>query len=76
MSCLNRLVMMAMQNEQARVLGKDMIMDIVNTVIDIIVVFKRENGRRQITEYLYDNKIYKKADDNFYIYKDFATKER
>lgn len=76
MSCLNRLVMMAMQNEQARVLGKDMMMDIVNTVIDIIVVFKRENGRRQITEYFYDNKIYKKADDNFYIYKDFATNKR
>lgn len=71
MSCFNRLIMMSMQNEQARVLGKDLIMDIIRNTIDMIIVFKKENGKRQVTEYLYDNKIYiKNSDGKIVVYKD------
>lgn len=40
--------MMSMQNEEARgKLGKDMILDIIKTVIDMIIVFQRKDGKRQ-----------------------------
>lgn len=58
--CYNRLVMMAMQNVEARTLGKDMILDVVKSVVDVIVVFKRRGGKRQVIEYLYDGKVYAK----------------
>lgn len=65
-SCINRLIMMAMQNDEARVLGRDMILNVVKSTIDMIIVFKRENSKRQITEYLYDGKFYKKNDDGIF----------
>lgn len=58
-SCYNRLAMMAMQNEMARVLGKDMIMDIVKNVIDLIIVFKKHEGKRKVVEYFYEGKTHK-----------------
>lgn len=51
-SAIDRLVMMSMQNTQAQVLGKDMLLDIVSNTIDYIVVFKRLGKKRQVTEYL------------------------
>lgn len=57
--CIDRLVMMSMQNDMARALGKDMLIDVVKKAIDIIIVFKNINGKRQILEYLYDGKIHK-----------------
>ena len=58
-SCYNRLVMMAMQNDMARTIGKDMILDIVKTVIDLIIVFKKHEGKRKVIEYIYDGKVAK-----------------
>lgn len=51
-SAIDRLVMMSMQNTQAQVLGKDMLLDIVSNTIDYIIVFKRLGKKRQVTEYL------------------------
>ena len=51
-SAIDCLVMMSMQNIQAQVLGKDMLLDIVSNTIDYIVVFKRLGKKRQVTEYL------------------------
>ncbi len=70
-SCFNRLVMMAMQNLQARAAGKDLIMQIAKDVIDTVVVFKREDLTpdkkvRHIVEMLHDGKLYKRdKDGNF-----------
>lgn len=58
-ACIDRLVMMSMQNDMARALGKDMLIDVVKKAIDIIIVFKNINGKRQILEYLYDGKTHK-----------------
>lgn len=58
-SCYNRLVMMAMQNDMARTIGKDMILDIVKNVIDLIIVFKKHEGKRKVIEYIYDGKVAK-----------------
>lgn len=64
--CIFRLVMMSMQNEIARSVGKDLILDTIKDTIDLIVVFKRENnGLRHITEYFYENEIYKNVDGKF-----------
>ena len=60
----DRLVMMSMQNPQAIALGKDMIMDIVKNVIDMIVVFKRHNGKRQVTEYVCNGEFYYSDSDD------------
>lgn len=60
----DRLVMMSMQNPQAIALGKDMIMDIVKNVIDMIVVFKRHNGKRQVTEYVCNGEFYYRDSDD------------
>ena len=57
-SCKDRIVMMAMQNTEARALGKDMLMDIVDKIIDVIVVLKKVNKRRMITEYYVDGVTY------------------
>ncbi|OCS27938.1 hypothetical protein CFVCCUG33900_09345 [Campylobacter fetus subsp. venerealis LMG 6570 = CCUG 33900] len=59
-SAYNRLVMMSMQNEQARSAGKELILDICKRVIDVIIIFKKENGKRQVTEYEYDGVLYKR----------------
>lgn len=67
-SAYDRLVMMSMQNPQAMALGKDMIMDIVKNVIDMIVVFKREHGKRGVTEYICNGEYYKR-DENFNLIK-------
>lgn len=74
LSAINRLTMMSMQNEEARVLGKDMILDIIKTVIDMIIVFQRKDGKRQITEYLYEKKLYKRTDGDFCVVRDFGEK--
>lgn len=58
-SCYNRLVMMSMQNDMARVIGKDMILDIVKNVIDLVVVFKKQNGKRKVIEYSFNGEIKK-----------------
>lgn len=58
-SCCNRLVMMAMQNDMARVIGKDMILDIVKNVIDMVIVFKKQNSKRKVIEYSYKGEIKK-----------------
>lgn len=60
----DRLVMMSMQNPQAIAIGKDMIMDIVKNVIDMIVVFKRHNGKRQVTEYICNGEFYYRDSDD------------
>ena len=64
--CLDRLVMMAMQHDQARALGKDMIYQMVKDNIDVIIVFKKEHGKRQVLEYLYHNEIYKRNKDDIF----------
>lgn len=64
--CLDRLVMMAMQHDQARALGKDMIFQMVKDNIDVIIVFKKERGKRQVLEYLYHNEIYKRNKDDIF----------
>ena len=51
--------MMAMQNDMARTIGKDMILDIVKNVIDLIIVFKKHEGKRKVIEYIYDGKVAK-----------------
>ncbi|OCS42573.1 P-type DNA transfer ATPase VirB11 [Campylobacter fetus subsp. venerealis cfvi02/298] len=58
-SCYNRLVMMSMQNDMARVIGKDMILDIVKNVIDLVVVFKKQHGKRRVIEYSFNREIKK-----------------
>ena len=58
-SCYNRLVMMSMQNDMARVIGKDLILDIIKNVIDLVIVFKKQNGKRRVVEYSYEGKITK-----------------
>lgn len=66
-SCFNRIVMMSMQNRDARIVGKDMILDTAKTIIDMVIVFKRHNGKRQIMEYLYNGKIYERSEkDEFH----------
>lgn len=62
---INRLVMMSMQNSQAQVLGKDMLLDIINNTIDYIIVFKKHNGKRQITEYLANGKYFVRNESEF-----------
>lgn len=57
--CQDRLVMMAMQNEDARVLGREMISEVVKHTIDVIVVFKKHGAKRQVVEFLKDGEIYK-----------------
>ena len=57
-SAIDCLVMMSMQNIQAQVLGKDMLLDIVSNTIDYIVVFKRLGKKRQVTEYLANGKYF------------------
>lgn len=54
--CKDRLVMMSMQNEIARSLGRDMIEDIVNVTIDAIVVFKRIGKERKLIEFYVKDK--------------------
>lgn len=63
----DRLVMMSMQNPQAMALGKDMIMDIVKNVIDMIVVFKREHGKRQVTEYICNGEFFYRNKENILV---------
>lgn len=63
--CINRLLMMSMQNENAKSVGKDIIQNIVKNIINLIVVFKKHNGKRQVTEYLYDGVLYKNFDGSF-----------
>ena len=70
--CYFRLVMMSMQNPQAQACGRDLIMEIVKRVIDVVVVFKREltpdNKKvRRIVEMLYDGKIYKRQENGDFI---------
>lgn len=72
-NCYNRLAMMSMQNEIARSLGKDMILDIIKNIIDLVIVFKKEhNGIRRVAEYLYEQKLYKNFDGIFKEVKDFV----
>lgn len=63
-SAIDRLVMMSMQNTQAQVLGKDMLLDIVKNTIDYIIVFKRHNKKRQVMEYLADGKYFVRDDSS------------
>lgn len=63
--CITRLVMMSMQNEVAKSVGKDIILDTIKNVIDLIVVFKKEHGKRQVTEFLYDGVFYKNFNGTF-----------
>lgn len=58
-SAYNRLAMMAMQNEMARALGKDLILDIVKSVVDLVIIFKVVNHKRQVVEYKYDGILYR-----------------
>ena len=66
-SAYNRLVMMSMQNEQARSTGKELILEICKRVIDVIIIFKKENGKRQVTEYEYDGVLYKRNTDGMFF---------
>ena len=75
--CYFRLVMMSMQNQQAQACGKDLIMEIVKRVIDVVVVFKREltpdNKKvRRIVEMLYDGKIYKRTPSGEFVNESFS----
>lgn len=63
-SAIDRLVMMSMQNTQAQVLGKDMLLDIVSNTIDYIIVFKRHNKKRQIMEYLANGEYFVRNGEN------------
>ncbi|MCD8212655.1 MAG: Flp pilus assembly complex ATPase component TadA [Campylobacter sp.] len=62
-STVDRLVMMSMQNDQAKVLGKDMLLDIIKNTIDCIIVFRRQGGKRLVTEYQNGEKRYIRKDD-------------
>ncbi len=64
-SCKDRLAMMSMQNKDAQMLGREMIMDIIDNTIDLVVVFQRKDGKRQVSEYLYEGKIYKKGNNGY-----------
>jgi len=66
-SAYNRLVMMSMQNEQARSTGKELILEICKRVIDVIIIFKKENGKRQVTEYEYDGVLFKRNTDGMFF---------
>lgn len=55
----SRLIMMAMQNEIARSAGRDVITNIIEDTINLIIVFKKENGKRQVVEYKYDGAFYR-----------------
>ena len=58
-SAYNRLIMMAMQNETAQKVGKEVISDIIQNTIDLVVVFKVVNHKRQVTEYKYGGVMYR-----------------
>lgn len=66
-SAIDRLVMMSMQNVQAQVLGKDMLLDIVKNTIDYIIVFKRHNKKRQVMEYLADGEHFVRNNENKFV---------
>lgn len=58
-SCLDRLVMMSMQNDEAKAVGKEMLLDMIHKTIDVIVVLKKVNKRRMVTEYYLDGVTYR-----------------
>lgn len=58
-SCIDRLVMMSMQNDIARSLGKDMIRDTVAKTVNMIIVLKKVDKRRMVTEYMDEGIVYK-----------------
>lgn len=58
-SAYNRLIMMAMQNEIAQKVGKEVIFEIIKNTIDLVVIFKVENHKRQVVEYKYNGLLYK-----------------
>lgn len=58
-SCIDRLVMMSLQNHEARALGKDMLLELVYKTIDVIVVLKKVNKKRMVVEYKLGNDCYK-----------------
>lgn len=72
--CQDRLVMMAMQHDDARVLGREMIAEVVSHTIDIIVVFKKHGAKRQVVEYLKDGEIYSLDDKGEFHRKDKINK--
>jgi len=58
-SCIDRMIMMAMQNEEARSIGVDVVKDMIRKNIHAIVVLRRVDKRRTVTEYMVDEVLYK-----------------
>jgi hypothetical protein len=44
-----------------------LILEICKRVIDVIIIFKKENGKRQVTEYEYDGVLFKRNTDGMFF---------
>lgn len=58
-ACVDRLIMMSLQNHEARALGKDMLLDLVRKTVDVIVVLKKVNKKRMVVEYKIGDECYR-----------------
>lgn len=66
-ACVDRLVMMSLQNHEARALGKDMLIELVHKTVDVIVVLKKVNKKRMVVEYKIGKECYRNdGNGNYY----------